>query len=408
MGSLWPIYGSRQFDAVQTIRTPFDMPANPSSSVLYYLDFAGLLEMNYSINVPAGGLFMSGHNLEMTGIGSTSDNFTLFTGAGAGNVFLSDMFLTTSGANSQVFGLTDVDGTHAIELNNINFTGCTSRGEITNYRQVLERNIGVFGGSPQLTLSGAMGGLRATTYIVRGLDSGFTGSLYAAGTGLTFSNRFLTDMNCDLPAGASISDFTSGNFLDSSLLQVHGGIFSRNGVINSGDNQFFPNLDPEDLVCEWRGNNGLRNTHEGGRLTVTTEAETVVSAVDTFYDVSGTWTTDNLQHFSSPVNGQLRNDGKNPQEFIAVGSFVIADGPNNVLNVKLVKWSESNQVFEDVHTVITQVLANTGQRDVAFVDFYYPVTLEVGDYVKLQVANRSGTSNVTFEVDSYLQLVSRA
>lgn len=143
-------------------------------------------------------------------------------------------------------------------------------------------------------------------------------------------------------------------------------------------------------------------------MFITTEADTVISTVGTFYDVAGTWTASNLQHFSMPVNGQLRNDGKNPQEFIAIGEFVIADGPNDVLNVKLVKWSEADQQFEDVHTVITQVLANTGVRDVALVSFYYPVTLEFNDYIKLQIANKTSTGNAKFEIDSFLQLVARA
>jgi len=189
---------------------------------------------------------------------------------------------------------------------------------------------------------------------------------------------------------------------------MNGGQYSRNGVVSSGDNQLFPNLDPEDLVCEWRDNNGLRNTHGGGRLIVSSETETTISTAGVFVDAAGTWSASNLQHFSCDVNGQLKNDGKNPQEFLAIGTFYIDGGANNVISVRLTKWDSSESEFVEVYTATQQVLSIIGGRDVALISFYYPLSLRFNDYVKLQVANQTNTTNITVEVGSFLPVVHRA
>lgn len=393
-------------DTIAWVKSASDMPTNPRSDVEYWIDYNGLLEVD-EITVPSGGLFIRGTQSDLTGIGSTADNFTLFSGAGAGNVFISNIYISVTGANSKVNGLSDSGGS-AMEMLSVNFYGCSSLGELDGYRQVSMLNCGIFGGSPELTLSGSMNGIFIDTCLTRGLDAGFTGSLFKAGTALTLDSRFRSNMRVDLPSGASFCDFSTSNFLDSSLCQMNGGQYSRNGVVSSGDNQFFPNLDPEDLVCEWRDNNGLRNTHEGGRLIVSAETETTIGTAGVFVDAAGTWSANNLQHFSSDVNGQLKNDGKNPQEFLAIGTFYIDGGANNVVSVRLTKWDSSESEFVEVYTATQQVLSIIGGRDVALISFYYPLSLRFNDYVKLQVANQTNTTNMTVEVGSFLQVVKRA
>ena len=417
MNPLYPIYGgsgggvtesellAKTPSTIVWVKSPEDMPTNPVSTVQYWIDYAGLLEVD-EITVPSGGLFIRGTQSDLTGIGSTADNFTLFNGVGSGNVFLFNIYVSVTGANSRVNDLSD-NGESAYEMVNVNLYNNSSLGELSGYRQLSMINTGVFGGSPELTLSGTMNGIFIDTCLTRGLDSGFTGSLLKAGTGLTLDSRFRSNMRVDLPAGASFCDFSPSNFLDSSLCQMNGGQYSRNGVINSGDNNFFPNLDPDDLACEWRDNNGLRNTHEGGVLEITAEAVTTITTANTYVDVAGTWTASDLQHFSSPSNGQLRNDGKNPQEFMISGSFTIDGGANDVISVKVVKWDDSASAFEDVATASQQVLSIIGGRDVAIINFIEAVNLEVNDYVKIQVANLTDTTDITVENDSKIRLFKR-
>ena len=49
-----------------------------------------------------------------------------------------------------------------------------------------------------------------------------------------------------------------------------------------------------------------------------------------------------------------------------------------------------------------QINSLVGGRDVAFFPINFIVTLVAGDRVRLEVENKSGTGNVTMELDSYL------
>lgn len=392
-------------DTIVWVKSSSDMPTNPVSTVQYWIDYAGLLEVE-EITVPAGGLFLRGTQSDLTGIGSTEDDFTLFSGIGAGNVFLLDVYVEVTGVNSQVFDIAD-SGESAAEFNSVNFYNCSSLGELDGYRQLSMVNTGLFGGSPELTLSGAMNGIFIDTCLTLGLDSGFSGSLFKAGTALTLGSRFRSNMRVDLPASASFCDFSPSNFLDSSLCQMNGGQYSRGGVVNSGDNNFFPNLNPENLACEWRDNNGLRNTHEGGKIEIASESTTGIDTQGVYVDVAGTWTASDLQHFSSPSNGQLMNDGKNPQEFLVSGSFVMDSDANDVVSVKVVKWDDEASAFEDVSESRQQVISIIGGRDVAIINFLDAVNLNVNDYIKVQVTNFSDNTDITVEEGSKLRLIKR-
>lgn len=387
-----------------------DFPEVFSSAILY--EIGGQIDLTgTSITVPVGGLSMEGDKVTTSRLFSSNDNYTMFVsedGVGSGNVFISKLSFTVSGTNSQLLDLVGATGGEGIEMVQVNFEDCTSLGEINSYRQGFELITGRYGGSPELTLSGNwIGGYKITETNALNLDASFSGSIFKAGVGLVFNNRFYTNINLDLPANASFFDGDSTNFSKPTLLQIREARFSRNGVASSGDNGYLPNLDPSDLVCSWYGNVGLRNTTEGGRVTLTTQATTTITQQGDYYDFSGTFTGEALDHFSNPSNGQLKNDAPTPQEFLASGNLIIDGGANDVLSIKLVKWSEVDQVFSDVYSVPSQVLSIIGGRDVAMVPISYPVNLEQDDYVKLQVANLSDTTDITLEIGSYLQIIAR-
>lgn len=388
------------------VKSQSDMPSAPRSDVQYWIDYAGLLEVN-EITVPSDGLFIRGTHPDLTGIGSTEDDFTLFSSETAGNVFLKDIYVTVSGTGSKILDTTDPTNNSAVEFNGVNFYDCSSIGNVTDYRQFSMTNVFLVGGKPEVTFSGSMNGIYIDTALGLNFDSDWSGSLFNEGTDLTLSSRFFSNMRIDLPTNASFCNFRTANFLDSSLCQMERGQYSRNGVVNSGDNNFFPNLDPSDLVSEWRNNNGLRNTHEGGKLEVVAESATQISSAGVYYDINGTWTSSDLQHFSVPANGQLKNDGKNPQEFFVQGNMVIDGGANDVLSVKVVKWNNTSSSFEDVSVSNQQVLSIIGGRDVAIISLFETVNLELNDYIKLQVANLTDTTNVTLEIGSKLRILNR-
>ena len=262
------------------------------STKQYFLD--GIIDMGTTqITVPPTGMTIIGLSFDISGLISSENSYTMFVSEsiaiGSGNLLGADYFVSVTGAGSKVYELYDATGFNAFEFQRINYNDCTSLGDIYDYRQGLESGTGRFGGSPSLTLHGIwLGGFRITTSIVRGLSSAMTEPLFKAGTLFQMNSRFLTDINCDLPALAPFCDFIPADFPNESTVQFKGVIMTRDGVSNSGDTNITPNLSASDLVCDWDGNIGMNNTFIGGTLTNTVEAETTIAVAGVGVDMAGT------------------------------------------------------------------------------------------------------------------------
>lgn len=385
--------------------------ATIDSTKVYILD--GVIDFTgtgLNIEVPAGGISIIGSTFDISKLICSDAGYTMFTSpiGGSGNILGMDYAVEVTGAGSQAYNLTDATGLNAFEFSRINYNNCTSLGTITDYRQGLESGTGRFGGTPELTLAGAwIGGYFIDTSIVRGLTDGAY-SLYKAGAGFTMASRFRSNQNIDLPASASFFDFSDSNFPNPSTLQMTGVIITRNGISDAGDSNLTPNITAANLSCSWLANNGLSNTFPGGELSVTAEVLTTVSGTPgVFVDLLGTYTTDDLQHFDEPANGQLRHLGKSPREFKVSGQLVIDGGSNDVVALKVVIFRDATASFEDGKTV-TRVINNLqGARDVAYFVINDNIVLDQNDYVKIQVANISDTTNITAEFDSYFLVEAR-
>ena len=368
----------------------------------YFID--GIVDIaGVGIEVPSGGINIKGFDFDVSQIVCSDVGTTLFTSpvGGSGNVLLADFAIEVSGAGSQVWDIVGDTGIEAIEMLRINYNNCTSLGSLDNYRQGLETGTGRFGGSPSLELIGAwVGGFRITTSIVRSLAAGMTTPLFKAGLAFVMQSRFLSDINCDLPTSAALFDFAPVNFPNPSTLQMQGSIISRNGVINSGDSNLTPNISRADLPSNWSNNIGLRNTFEGGRLLVSSEALTTVAAGSTWYTLNAIWTAGNLEHFDSPAVGQLRHLGNSPQEFKCIINFVIESIADNEIGIRLRKWDNSTSSFIEFNERVRQVNNLTGGRDVAIFNFSFNVNLDQNDYVYFQVRNNNGNNDLTLELNS--------
>ena len=377
----------------------------------YFID--GIIDMGTTtIEVPAGGINIAGYNFDLSGLTSTENSYTLFTSAvgGCGDILLMDVAITTSGTGSQVYNCTDVDGTHAYEISRVNFNGCTSLGTLDGFRQGFESGTGRFGGKPELTLKNPWaGGYFIDSSIVRGLTDG-SYSLFKAGTGFTMESRFRSNQNVDLPASASFIDFTGSNFTNPSTLQLTGMIITRAGVSDASDANLTPNITAANLASQWVVNTGLENTFEGGQLVITTEVTTTVVAANTFYDLAGTYTASDLQHFDEPSNGQLRHLGDSPLDYQLNGQLVIESDANDEVELKIVIFRDATTSFEDAKSTIRVIDRLQGARNVAYFVLIDNIQLNKNDYVKLQVANVSSpdsTANITVELDSFIIIEKR-
>lgn len=393
---------SNTYSSEVPVRSRFDLLGPIDSTKLYIID--GEIDMgSQSIEVPAGGFNYQGKGFIPSKLYSSEPNYTMFVSApgGSGDINGESCTITVNGTNSKVYDLIAVDAFRAFEFEKINYLDCTSLGKITDYRQGLEIGTGRLGGTPELELDGDWTGYRITTSIAFNLDAGFTGSLFKAGPTFSMTGRFLTDINADLGSSASLFDFAPSNFPNPSTVQVRGSNITRNGVAVPDDGTITPNMVPGDLAAAWSDNNGIGNTFEGGRSTIDTEVTTTIALVDTFYDLEGTTSASQLEHFDQPANGQIRQLGNTPRDYFVIVDLVIAGTANDQLTIKVVKWDNSASTFIDVGARITTINSLSGPRDVALFDTTLPVTLDQNDYVKIQVANNSGARNITAEIDSF-------
>lgn len=392
------------------VKAPIDLQGTLDSTKVYILD--GIIDFTgsgFNIEVPAGGLNLVGYTFNTSKIICSDSGYTLFTSpvGGSGDLLGIDYAIEVTGSGSQVYDLVSATGNEAFEFSRINYNNCTSLGAIDNYRQGLEVGTGRFGGTPELTLKGEWsGGYFIDTSIVRGLTDGAY-SLYKAGDGFTMASRFRSNQNIDLNSTVRFFDFGPSNFANASTVQLVGCIVSRNGVFDAGDSTIVPYMLASNLASQWSYNNGLMNTFVGGELTISVEEATTILVAGEFVDLAGTWTASDLQHFDEPTNGQLRHLGQSPIEYKVTGSIVLDSNGNNVVSVRIVIWRAETSSFENAKTQ-TRVVDNLqGGRDVAYFSLADNIILNQNDYVKLQVANLSTTSNITAEFDSFFNVEAR-
>ena len=366
----------------------------------YFID--GVIDMGaITVTIPETGLALKGYNFEVSKLFSTEDNYKMFISSinGSGNFIGQDYDISVTGVGSKVYELFDNTGMKAFEFSRVNYTDCTSLGDIYDYRQGLETGTGRFGGSPSLTLHGTwLGGYRVSTSITRGMSDTTTEPLFKAGTNFVMNSRFLTDMNVDLGTLQPLFDFSDANFPNPSTLELVDVLLTRDGVVNPQDTNITPNITASNLSCSWSGNNGITNTFVGGEAVITTEIETVISGSGVPTPILGIQTTIDLQHFDSPANGQLRFLGTKPVEYTISWDFVLDGAQNREYRIDLCRVRQG--VKSIVHSQIRVINNLQGGRDVAYFTGSHHEIIFQTDYTFFEVANLTGSQNCTLELDS--------
>jgi hypothetical protein len=378
-----------------------DLSGQLDSSKEYFID--GVIDLStQTIEVPAGGLTISGYGFDLSKLTSPTGSYSMFTSpvGGSGNLILKNVTLTASGLSSQVFNITSLDGTNALEIISVNYDNCTSLGEITGYRQLLETGTGRFGGTPELTFSGSWNGVRISTSIVRGLSN--ITSLFKAGAGLTFSGRFGTDINCDLPAAGALIDFAEANITNDESLDIEGAFITRGGVIDPTDTAIYPNIDETSVKSNWKANTGLPNTNKYIKGYVSTEILTTINTIDVYEILQGTVTIDRQVHFDMPVNGEYRLLTGTGSYQIS-GDISLEGTANNVIDIRITKSTDGGVTFPtEINHIRRQINSLVGGRDVGFFPINFVTELNKNDRIRLEVENKTSSNNVTMELDSYL------
>ena len=381
--------------------TDFDDPLR--SDVQYFIDGEVILSST-ALNVTAGGVSIAGLGFGISKLTSTAPSYTMFNSASCGDIFIDRLDIEVSGVGSRVFDVVDSDGSHTIELTVLNFDNCTSIGEYAGFRQALEFNTGRFGGTPELTLSGSMGGCRVTTSIVRGISNGTT--LFKAGTALTFTGRFITDINADMAATGALFDFSAANFTNDESMIINNAYVTRADALDASDTTLYPNLNHQDIKSNWAGNTGIPNTVKYIKSTCTAEVVTALSAesVGDFLPLLGTFTVDIGVHFDMPNNGEFRLLSGNGIYNIT-GNVQIKATAADIVTVRVMLSQDNGATYPtEVNRIQLETPNFTGANDFGTYSLSLIQDLKKNSRVRLEVANATAARDVTMLAQSFVIL----
>lgn len=231
------------------------------SNKVYVIDGEITIGTGESIIVPVGGLTIQGFGFNISSLFASADNHTIFTSpvGGSGDLILSHISVTTTGTGSKVFNIEDANGTHAVEIEYTNFSGCKSLGIQKGYRQGTWTTVGVYGCDDGLQLSGNWDGYKISNTNCFGFAA--TGTLFKKDVDTLFSNRLFLNVNTDFPTGAKLADFNNTNFSSNELFQVNSSIAKLNSTINEDNTALLiPNISANDAKSLFVGNIGLYNS----------------------------------------------------------------------------------------------------------------------------------------------------
>lgn len=233
-----------------------------SSSTTYVIDADIMLLSDEYIQVPAGGLTIDGYGFDTSKISKNVSGQSIFASpvGGSGN-FVSNKIAFYPGLGS-VFNLVDSNGTHALELNDINFQGVagSSLGMWSGYRQFTGTTCGFYGLSDGITLEGNWSGFKLTNSNIIGF--GASGTLFKKGVSTLFSNRFYIDLNLQIATGSKICDFSESNLVNNESLQVINCYNKVNGIVDDATTSVtFPNITPYSPKAYFSGNKGIKNSN---------------------------------------------------------------------------------------------------------------------------------------------------
>lgn len=366
----------------------------PLDSTKVYIIDGSLDITGYSIEVPVAGLMMDGLGFNISSITTSEENGEIFSSpiGGSGDLLFTDIGITASGTGSKVFALTDVDGTHAIEFQRVNFNGCVDLGYMDGYRQGLEQGTGRFGSTPSLEFRGTWaGGYFMDTSIVRGIaDSVY--SLFSSAIGQSFASRFYSNANIVIPANVTAFGFARANFTSDELLQIDGAQFAGAGAVLSG-------IDETDTRVRVSNTRGYPNTYVGGRWSCSVTASTSFSVTNPV-KLAGTTTGSDLEWWSLPGNNDLTYDSTQPAKVYATFTGSFTGGNNKDFIITFRVWDDSASSYVDSTSTL---FSTDGVGNYSNLAIHSPrLTVNENDRIELWIENTTDTTSITMQLSSQL------
>lgn len=391
------------FNSSVRVTGPSDLIGELRSDVVYLID--GTIDMGAnSIKVPQGGLFLRSLDFGVGGLTTSEPSYTLFVDPDigyAGDLFMRDMFVTVSGAGSQVFNLDNQGNGGAVECTDFNFVSCTSLGTLTAYRQGLWSNWATIACTDGLTMDGTWaGGFAILTAIIVSAGTAFTGTLLKAGGSLVVNGSIRSDLNAlQIDSTGAISDFAPANVTNDAE-------FRMSGVRCNPAATPFPNMPASSVKAKFSNCVGFRNTYVGAQWSVTTEAATTISAANTLVKVAGTTTYADQNWFDNTTDNAMRYIGSDQIGVIIHGELSFTGTNGNQINVVVRHWVDSTSSYENLSETGPFTMNAGGRAENvglhAFCDFAQNDRLEVW------VENQTAANNVTAKLGGILSINERS
>lgn len=384
------------------VQRPDQLDGPLRSDVVYLID--GVIDMGATqIIVPEGGLTMRGLDFGVSGLTTSEAAHTLFVspaGGYSGDLLMRDMFVTVSGAGSQVFDLDNQENNSAVECTDFNFVFCESLGTLKNYRQGLWSNWATIGCKDGLTMDGTWsGGFAVLTAIIVSAGVPFSGTLLKKGTSLIVNGSIRSDLNAlQLDAAGAISDFEPANIANDAE-------FRMTGVRCNAAATPFPNMPSSSVKAKFSNCVGFRNTYVGAQWSVTSEAATTITAANTPAKVAGTTTYADQNWFDSVTDNACLYIGSDEIGVVIHGEMSFTGTNGNQIKVIVRQWDDSAAGYITLSESGPFTMSAGGRAENvpihAFGDF------NQNDRLELWVENLSSSNNVTAKLGGILSINER-
>jgi hypothetical protein len=387
-------------ESVVVVSEAADLAGTLDSTKVYLID--GTVNLgDQSIEVPTGGLSISGLNggRDVTQLISSENNYTMFTspaGSYSGDVLMEGLTISVTGTSSKVFNLDNDGNSNALDISGVNFTSCTSLGELTAYRQLLFSLVGIISVADGLTFSGAWAGGISVINSIAILFPAAT--LFKEGTALTIAGSIRSNINfLGANASAVLFDFDEAN------VTADGGM-DLNDVRTAATNAI-PNLPHTSTKARFRDCIGVDNTYVGAQYTVSSAVATTIAIINTPVKLAGTTTYSEEHWFSNTTDNAFVYDSTLPIEVTAKFSMSFSGTNGNVIGLQFRLWDDSASAYVDLGATFTATMNSAGRAE--NVVGFATTLINKDDRIEIWVENQTSTANITALAGGFVSVEER-
>lgn len=380
-----------------------DLAGILSSTAVYLID--GKIDMGSTeITVPDGGLFLDGLDYFVSALYSSTANHIMFKSplpTEAGNLKISNISIYSSGAGSQIFDLDNENNFGAIELNGVNLgdfsVETTSLGELDSFRQLRFNDCAFIRIGDGITFSGTWeGGFKIGDTILLSIPASTT--VFKEGTSLVFSGSSFSDLNAlSIDATTTVFDFDEANFTLDEGFQLNGARF------NTASDPV-PNLPVSSTKRFFKDCTGVKNTFGGGIWSVSIEALTTITTVDTPVKLAGTTTYTDLVYLTQSTDNAFIYASSIEKDFKVTGGITIDGGPSDDVTIYVRQWDDSASAYIDLQTIKRRINGVAGPDDIADFPIQANANLNINDRIEIWGENNTDTTDITLVLTSFLAL----